>query len=194
MNKLNFAPISDAYAIPSQQIKNNQQEISKLQKIIESSNPKSTAKKETSTNDNIQSNNGSRINEKEDTEYIFLKLMSDPKFDKIVKNYVIMKHPEWINGTVGTVGTGDTGGTGGTDPEPVPAENINIPIQVKENGNSTNTGNSNVSENSTIPGNTTKSNFSSIQTKRTNTEINNYIIFFVFSMLLYFLFGSIYKW
>jgi hypothetical protein len=53
--------------------------------------------------------------------------MQHPKFEDIVKNYVIVKHPEWINSTVGTI-------------ESVPNKNQNVKQNFKEyfgNGYST---------------------------------------------------------
>ena len=126
MSKLNFASVSEAYSIGSEQIKNTQSEIARLKKIIEDSStnvPNNNQKesieyKRIGNPDNVQAqfckpeNSSNSINpmnpssrnnpyfndvvSSDEFDYTFLKIMRHPKFDEIVKNYVIVKHPEWI--------------------------------------------------------------------------------------------------
>ena len=126
MSKLNFASVSEAYSIGSEQIKNTQSEIARLKKIIEESStnvPNNNQKesieyKRIGNPDNVQAqfckpmNSNNSINpmnpsnrnnpyfndvvSSDEFDYTFLKIMRHPKFDEIVKNYVIVKHPEWI--------------------------------------------------------------------------------------------------
>jgi len=127
MSKLNFASVSEAYSIGSEQIKNTQSEIAKLKKIIEDS----AIQKNNQNNQNNQNNENSSKNELnvvpqqpisdykrignpdntqatfckpddnnkvmfDDFDYTFLRIMRHPRFDEIVKNYVIIQHPEWL--------------------------------------------------------------------------------------------------
>ena len=119
MNRLNFAPITDAFHLGSEQIKNTQEEINKLRKIIGDGQPPSQ-----SQNGNFASQNGNilkkEVNQpKESMQRVgysdsvvgnfsskndngnfdtdLLKVMQHPKFDDIVKNYIVIKHPEWVN-------------------------------------------------------------------------------------------------
>ena len=110
MNKLNFANVSDAYTIGSEQLKNNQMEIAKLRKIIESNNAPSessqTSNPSIPNNQNIPNIPNNQSNQKEtsgngsgsgsDEEYLFFKMLNNPKFDDILKNYIIYKHPDWL--------------------------------------------------------------------------------------------------
>ena len=106
MNKLNFANVSDAYTIGSEQLKNNQMEIAKLRKIIESNNAPSessqTSNPSIPNNQNIPNIPNNHSNQKEtsgsgsDEEYLFFKMLNNPKFDDILKNYIIYKHPDWL--------------------------------------------------------------------------------------------------
>jgi hypothetical protein len=135
MSKLNFASVSEAYSIGSEQIKNTQTEIAKLKKIIEESATKKpeSLPEQKNVNSNLLSNNEgySRIGNPDnvqanfcnnprlpqyvnhqiphftreqidheipmdDFDYTFLKIMRHPRFDEIVKNYVIINHPDWI--------------------------------------------------------------------------------------------------
>jgi hypothetical protein len=36
-------------------------------------------------------------NEEDEIDRDFLKLLNNPKFDKLVKNYAIVYHPEWLS-------------------------------------------------------------------------------------------------
>jgi len=111
MNKLNFASVTDAFTIGSEKINKNQEEINKLKKILENSsiikNPDSaTTNKVPLPNQSplpqgSQGSQGSPSSPSntsidQDFEYYFYKLSSNPKFDKILHNYLIVKHPEWL--------------------------------------------------------------------------------------------------
>jgi hypothetical protein len=128
MSRLNFAPLTDAFYLGSDQIKNTQEEITKLRKIISESmltkqNP--TSKDKSSSSSSNQSSINENIVKKEqqqskrvgysdnvvanfvqkdqnvpvdDTD--ILKIIQHPKFDDLVKNYIIVKRPEWINSTL----------------------------------------------------------------------------------------------
>ena len=158
MSRLNYASLSDAFYLGSDKIKNTQDEINKLRKIIGDSNL-SKSKNETisregssssSTTENFSSTGQSSSESKPQRqtysevssfETDILKIMQNPKFDDFVKNYVIVKHPEWVN----IKGTSD--------------------ISVKNNYDS-------------------KSTFSK-STFGVTSSVNNYLIFFIISLLLY---------
>ena len=170
ITKLNFATVKEAYNIPSEQIKSRQDEIDKLKKIInENSDINKTNKSQNSTNtsnmsnitgsmgnsagsmsnSNIMSNStGSNIMNNnahsEDFDYLFYKLASNPKFDQAVQNYLILKHPDWLNQMNQT-------------------KQIYVPIG--------------------------KSNFGNFN----NDDVKHYILFFVFSVIIYLLLGLLIK-
>ena len=113
MSKLNFASINEAYSIGSEQIKKTQDEIAKLRKIVESSSTGSTGSTQ-NTNEDIYKRIGlpDRVNalfcgdkppsqntqnaQDDDFDYSFFKLMKNPKFEDIIKNYIQFKHTEWL--------------------------------------------------------------------------------------------------
>lgn len=112
MSKLNFSSISDAFLIGSEQIKSQQDEISKLKSLISESalsNKKSDTpyqrigKPDTVTatfvpphnlpnQPNLSNGNLSET----DFDYMFLKLIKHPQFEDIIKNYIIYKRPKWL--------------------------------------------------------------------------------------------------
>jgi hypothetical protein len=101
MSKLNFASINEAFILGSDQIKNTQEEIAKLKALVIDSNglvspPKSVTPeyKRTEQQPLAQSPNTQNPQSGNDFDYNFLKLMQHPKFDDIVKNYVLLKYPE----------------------------------------------------------------------------------------------------
>jgi hypothetical protein len=118
MSKLLYAPIDKAFLLGSDQIKDTQEEIAKLKKIILQSQGKETAivKKEPDTNlniateakqpppnyqrigppDNVTATFSSNSNCNDDIDYSIFKVMRHPKFDEIVQNYVVMYRPEWL--------------------------------------------------------------------------------------------------
>ena len=129
MSKLNFASVTEAYSIGSEQIKNTQSEIARLKKIIEDSSKNQSdtltvipEQKEKGVNNEykrignpdttqatfckpMNNNTGYVLSKPEylqneipldDFDYTFLRIMRHPRFDEIVKNYVIINHPDWI--------------------------------------------------------------------------------------------------
>jgi len=104
MSKLNFSNITEAYNIPSEVIKETSEEISKLKKIVENSafNGKTETPPDTykriGNPDKVSATfceNKEKVNY-DDFEYTFLKLSRSPQFDDIVKNYILLKHPDWL--------------------------------------------------------------------------------------------------
>lgn len=90
MSKLNFASISEAFVLGSDQIKNTQEEISNLRKLITENTLKEPPEKKID-----------QIPEEPVKPKIWfpeqLDITKHPHFDEIVKNYVIVNHPEWMN-------------------------------------------------------------------------------------------------
>lgn len=181
MSRLNFASINEAYNIGSQQIKSRQDEIDKLKKIIEGSSSQSsstmqnvesisTTKNTTTKNiPPIQNNsivpNSSKLVSPEvspDTdnfEYSFYKLSNNPKFDQIIKNYIIINHPEWLmNNNTPTTNTPTTN-----------TPTTNTPMNFSN----------------------TVSRFGT--THKKNSNIQNYVIFFIISIVIYLLLILIFK-
>jgi len=162
-NKLNFANVSEAYNIASEQIKSRQDQIDKLKKII---NENSDIIK-TNKDQNIPNipNTISQlpvgpiqpvqpvqpVQKSEDFEYSFYKLASNPKFDQAVQNYIILKQPTWIN------------------------RMNNSPMNPMNQMNQMNQMN--------------KSNFGNFD----STDIKHYIIFFLFSIIVYLMLGILIK-
>ena len=93
MSKLNFASVSEAFTIGSEQLRNNKNEVDAIKKILTKNIEENKSKYSETTPEPPLPPPPPQQN---DTEYTFFKLMNDPKFDDIVKNYVIFKHPEWI--------------------------------------------------------------------------------------------------
>ena len=120
MSKLNFASISEAYVIGSEQIKNTQSEINKLKQIIDeaskikNNNPPTTDSSSTQSTQSTQSTPPSTQsipvtsitsavgnvhlmeNPDDEFEYHFYKLSKNPKFEEIIKKYIIINHPNWL--------------------------------------------------------------------------------------------------
>jgi hypothetical protein len=205
MSKLNFASVSEAYSIGSEQIKNTQSEIARLKKIIEDSSTNTSGiKKESITQnneykrignpDNVQaqfcSSNNSNNNtnpynpmnsnnpmnqnnpifndviSSDEFDYTFLKIMRHPKFDEIVKNYIIIKHPDWILNNTHYI------------PSSVPQRNIEssptTPMMVMS---SSSAGNYQPPSNQYL---LSKEYFG-----YNNALTKNYVIFFIVAMLIY---------
>jgi hypothetical protein len=125
MSRLYFTPVDKAFTLGSSQIKDTQEEIDQLTKLILNNKQKpGTAKK-----DNYQQgggggypeqqtmpyekNNYQRIgypdqqtaifrpnngnqSPQDNIDYNLMKIVGHPKFDEIVKNYVLINHPEWL--------------------------------------------------------------------------------------------------
>jgi len=199
MSRLNFAPLTDAFYLGSDQIKNTQEEITKLRKIISESmlNKQNPTSKDKSSSSSSSSSNQSSINENivkkeqqqskrvgysdnvvanfvqkdqnvpvDDTD--ILKIIQHPKFDDIVKNYIIVKRPEWINSTLDN-----------TQYLPNPLNNT-----VKESFNSNKTG-SNFGF--------LKQNFGNTYSTTVCSNIQNYIVFFIFTMVIYLMLKSFFE-
>ena len=184
MSRLNFASINEAYNIGSQQIKSRQDEIDKLKKIIEGSSSSSTLQnvesngttlnttKNTTTknipptqNNSIVPNSSKLVSpevspDTDNFEYSFYKLSNNPKFDQIIKNYIIINHPEWLmNNNTPTMNTPTT----------------NTPTMNTPTPNFSNT----------------VSRFGT--THKKNSNIQNYVIFFIISIVIYLLLILIFK-
>ena len=104
--------------------------------------------------------NNDNIND--DFDYNFFKLMKNPKFEDIIKNYIYFKHPEWL-----LSGTRYYGNTPNTSNTPNTPNNQNNPQQFYS-----------------------KEYFGYSGNKYTTTlcmDIKNYIIFFIISITIYLL-------
>ncbi len=193
---INYAPIGEAFRLGSDQIRNNQEEIARLTKILSDSGiaPKGNGNNNNGTlalipqqsinSDlsvpnyvnpvnvpNTVGNHGtsSLVNPKDDSMDI-LKIMSHPKFDEIVKNYVQIKYPEWIyqhsqssyptnrQSYFGGGGSTTKSNFGGIYQFPMSKSNFGFGENNNNNGNTDG-----------------------------NTTIKNYILFFVISLLIYLL-------
>jgi hypothetical protein len=104
MSRLYFTPLDKAFTLGSSQIKDSQEEIANLKKLILDS-----AEKETKKDPKDKKPNYERIGppdtqvstfrpptEADDINYNFLKISNHPKFDDLVKNYAMIYHPEWL--------------------------------------------------------------------------------------------------
>ena len=104
MSRLNFAPIGDAFILGSDQIKKTQDEIAKLKQMIaaggpgsENSDPKKGEYTRIGKPDVVSASfDQPTTNNNESLEMSILKIINHPKFDDIVKSYVLMKKPDWI--------------------------------------------------------------------------------------------------
>jgi len=118
MSKLNFTSVDKAFTLGSTQIKDTQEEIQRLTKMILESNNKKpnfpvSPKNELSQEDNFitprLSQNYKRIGypdkqqavfgppaQEDNFDYNLMKVIGHPKFDDIVKNYALINHPEWL--------------------------------------------------------------------------------------------------
>ena len=110
MSRLYFAPISEAFYLGSDQIKDTQTEIAKLRTIIGDSalvkkSSLNISKQEKPDDQRVgQSDNViatfNQPKKNEPTDLDLMKIIQHPKFDDIVKSYIIVQHPEWINGNL----------------------------------------------------------------------------------------------
>jgi hypothetical protein len=105
MSRLNFAPISEAFYLGSDQIKDTRSEIENLRKVIGDSElvkkPQQQPKQQVSqvqqtsrigNSDKVVAN----FNNQENNNLDMLKIVQHPRFNDIVKNYIIVNKPEWI--------------------------------------------------------------------------------------------------
>jgi hypothetical protein len=116
---LGFSNLDQAFILGSSQIKDTQEEIANLKKLIlETSTKKKVPESSTATNvplnytrigpadpvvanfSNQTSKLGPQQNQTDTNDLMLLKVISHPKFDDIVKSYVLMNHPEWMNGNL----------------------------------------------------------------------------------------------
>jgi hypothetical protein len=109
MSKLYFSPVDKAFVLGSSQIKDTQEEINKLTKLILESNTQTAKKKPTKDPEPVDDKQYMRIgypdrqasvfrpNTPEDSiDYNLMKVIGHPRFDEIVKNYALINHPEWL--------------------------------------------------------------------------------------------------
>jgi hypothetical protein len=112
MSRLYFTPVNQAFTLGSSQIKDTQEEIDNLTKLILESNTQTTKKKKSAPETPLQTpatNDYQRIGQpdkqsavfrpntaQDDIDYNLLRVVGHPKFDDIVKNYVLINHPEWL--------------------------------------------------------------------------------------------------
>ena len=111
MSKLYFTPVDQAFTLGSSQIKDTQDEIAQLTKLILESNgkPKGIPPKQKNEESKQISQNFMRIGYPDqqtpvfrppaagdDIDYNLMKVIGHPKFDDIVKNYALIHHPEWL--------------------------------------------------------------------------------------------------
>jgi hypothetical protein len=110
MSKLSYATIGEAFILGSDQIKNTQDEIAKLKSLVLQTSltpPKTESKSEIKTEPKVQYERIGQpdittatfikkepVPEEDDFEKMLLKLIKNPKFDDIVKNYMNIKYPE----------------------------------------------------------------------------------------------------
>ncbi len=101
MSKLYFTPVDQAFTLGSSQIKDSQEEIAQLTKLILESNAKVKPKNEIKKYPSEQVFNKPQqfpqpVSTTESIDYNLMKVMGHPKFDEIVKNYALINHPEWF--------------------------------------------------------------------------------------------------
>ena len=110
MSRLYFAPIDQAFTLGSSQINDVQEEIAQLTKIILDSNvnqPKRPPPKtqlplqtplQTPLTQEYIGQPDNQVSKFDDIDYNLMKVLGHPKFDDIVKNYVLINHPTWLQG------------------------------------------------------------------------------------------------
>jgi hypothetical protein len=125
MSRLYFTPVDKAFTLGSSQIKDTQEEINQLTKLILNNKQKSgIPKKDNYQQENsgyqeqqtipYEKNNYQRIgypdqqtavfrppnngnqSPQDNIDYNLMKIVGHPRFDEIVKNYVLINHPEWL--------------------------------------------------------------------------------------------------
>jgi len=114
MSRLYFTPVDKAFTLGSSQIKDTQEEINQLTKLILSNRQKANTPKKDTTQDQqttpYEKNTYQRIGPpdqqipvfrpntapEDNIDYNLMKVVGHPRFDDIVKNYILVKHPEWL--------------------------------------------------------------------------------------------------
>jgi len=120
MSRLYFTPVDKAFTLGSSQIKDTQEEINQLTKLILNNKQKAGIPKKENTGyqqqqispyekNNYQRigypdqqaavfrppNNSNQLFE-DNIDYNLMKIVGHPRFDEIVKNYVLINHPDWL--------------------------------------------------------------------------------------------------
>jgi hypothetical protein len=96
---LHFAPLTDAFRLGSDQIKDTQNEIARLSKMINDSKVSKGYQKETNnvvSREIVKKETMKNADESSLGDSDILKVIQHPKFDEIVQNYLIVKKPEWL--------------------------------------------------------------------------------------------------
>jgi hypothetical protein len=102
MSRLNFSNIMEAYNIPSVGIKETSEKIEELKKKItgaafsEKIETPNTSYNRIGPPDQVESNFCKGLPQEDDLELVIFRLMKNPKFDEIIKNYINFKHPDWV--------------------------------------------------------------------------------------------------
>jgi hypothetical protein len=182
MSRLYFTPVNQAFTLGSSQIKDTQEEIAQLTKLILENNqninnnstknnkkppPPETPLQSPATESPspTQIGNYSRIGypdqqmamfrpntAQDDIDYNLMKVVGHPKFDDIVRNYALINHPEWLL-----------------------KESVYSPQQPAQQP---------------VPGNN-KSNFGNKYQSTLCLDIKKYILFFIFSVVIFIIFTII---
>jgi hypothetical protein len=160
MSRLNFAPLDQAFFLRSDTIKDTRSEIEKLKTAIMDSTVGKKPKQEENLDKKVgKSDKVSATFEKtpssSSSDMDIFKLIQNPKFDDIVKGYVMIKHPEWINNNL-----------------------INTTYSPQQNSIPVSDQNTNVKQVEKF----TKESFGN---NKTTNNLKNYVLFFVFSLLVY---------
>ena len=163
MSKLNFSPITEAFTLGSDQIRNTQEEIARLKQLmgnVELGKPASSVNppnlppgtppnyQRIGQPDAVRANfspPSANVSGSSPSDINFLEVVKHPQFDDIVKNYVRERHPNWVI----------------TDTQ-------SVPRAVKEN----------FQENF-------QENFGKRYSSTICSDIKNYIVFFIISLVMY---------
>jgi len=173
MSRLYFAPIAEAFYLGSDQIKDTQAEIEKLKTIISDSTlaKKSSlniAKKENNErvgqSDNVVATFNQPPKNENLNEIDLMRIVQHPKFEDIVKSYIIVQHPEWIN------------------------NNLNNTMYIP-NGipNGIRSGIPNGIQKSFFNQSFAKERFGEVYSTTVSSNIKNYLFFFIAGMVVYLL-------
>lgn len=101
MSRLNFTPVNEAFTLGSSQIKDTQEEITALTRLILESNQNPKKVKPPNAKDKIgppdtQTSVFRQPTAEDNIDYSLMKVIGHPKFKDIVKNYVMINNPEWL--------------------------------------------------------------------------------------------------
>jgi len=173
MSRLYFAPIAEAFYLGSDQIKDTQAEIEKLKTIIGDStlakkSSLNVAKKENNErvgqSDNVVATFNQPPKNENLNEIDLMRIVQHPKFEDIVKSYIIVQHPEWIN------------------------NNLNNTMYIP-NGipNGIRSGIPNGIQKSFFNQSFAKERFGEVYSTTVSSNIKNYLFFFIAGMVVYLL-------